>query len=504
MLGSNVQRYRGQFNDSDGCRGTMVCSWDGKERDSVGEQKAMDTAVARLDSVSDMVQADRANALHPWGRLHPDTDSSFIISGDGVHVTDSVGRRLLDGIAGLWCVNIGYGRREMAEAISAQALKLPFYSAFMETGNAPATELAAKLAAAAPGDLNRVFMTTGGSTANDSAIRFLHLLSNRTGRPAKKHLITRADAYHGSTFLTASCSGKFSDRLDLDVLETHIHHLSSVNPYRRPDGLTIAGFCDERVEELRLKIETLGPENVAGFIAEPILASGGVIVPPPGYHAKTLAVCRKYDVKYISDEVVTGFGRLGHLFASEAVFGITPDIITCAKGLTSGYIPLGAMILSDALCEEADQDRDTVFSHGFTYSAHPVACAAALTNMAIFEREGLCGHVRELSPYFQTQFGSLSDLPIVGEVRGMGLLAGVEFVEDKNSRRSFAAERTIGKRIALACRARGVMVRPFGDMVLVSPPLTISHDDVDTMVQALRDSIIEATDSLTREGKHII
>ena len=463
----------------------------------------MDTTPVVTDSPSDMAYTDRANVLHPWGRLRPDTDSNFIISGDGVHVTDGAGRRLLDGIAGLWCINIGYGRTEMAEAIAAQALKLPFYSAFMETGNAPATELAAKLAAAAPGDLNRVFMTTGGSTANDSAIRFLHLLANRTGRSKKKHLITRADAYHGSTFLTASCSGKFSDRRDLDVLETRIHHLSSVNPYRRPDGMSVAAFCDERVEELQRKIESVGPENVVGFIAEPILASGGVVVPPPGYHARTLAVCRKYDVKYISDEVVTGFGRLGHIFASEPLFGITPDIITCAKGLTSGYIPLGAMILSDALCREADPDNSTVFSHGFTYSAHPVACAAALTNMAIIEREGLCNYVRVLGPYFQRSLQSLGDLPIVGDVRGMGLLAGIEFVADRKSCRSFAAELAIGKRVALACHARGVMVRPFGGMALLSPPLTISRDDVGTLVLALRDSIGEVTDELIRDGLHI-
>lgn len=267
--------------------------------------------------------------------------------------------------------------------------------------------------------------------------------------------------------------------------------------------MSVAAFCDERVEELQRKIESVGPENVVGFIAEPILASGGVVVPPPGYHARTLAVCRKYDVKYISDEVVTGFGRLGHIFASEPLFGITPDIITCAKGLTSGYIPLGAMILSDALCREADPDNSTVFSHGFTYSAHPVACAAALTNMAIIEREGLCNYVRVLGPYFQRSLQSLGDLPIVGDVRGMGLLAGIEFVADRKSCRSFAAELAIGKRVALACHARGVMVRPFGGMALLSPPLTISRDDVGTLVLALRDSIGEVTDELIRDGLHI-
>jgi adenosylmethionine-8-amino-7-oxononanoate aminotransferase len=208
-------------------------------------------------------------------------------------------------------------------------------------------------------------------------------------------------------------------------------------------------------------------------------------------------------VKFISDEVVTGFGRLGALFASESVFGMTPDIITCAKGLTSGYVPLGAMILSEALCAEADRDGGTVFSHGFTYSAHPVACAAALCNLAILEREKLCSHVRALSPYFQSRFGSLADLPMVGDVRGMGFLAGVEFVADKTSKRSFPAELGIGKRIADGCRRRGVMVRPFGGMALVSPPLTVSREHIDAMVEALRASICELADELTKDGMHV-
>ncbi len=451
----------------------------------------------------DLTRNDRDHVLHPWGRLHSDTNSLFVVEGDGVYIRDGEGTLLLDGIAGLWCVNIGYGRKEMAEAIAAQALKLPFYTAFMEMGNEPSTQLAAALARAAPGDLNRIFMTTGGSTANDSAIRFLHLLSNRTNRPNRKHLITRADAYHGSTFLTASCSGKFGDRSDLDVIRSHIHHLDSVNPYRRPEGMSVEEFCEERIAELERKINQVGPENVAGFIAEPILASGGVVVPPPGYHAKSHAICRQYQVKYISDEVVTGFGRLGHIFSSEAVFGITPDIITCAKGLTSGYVPLGAMILSDALCREADSDGNTVFSHGFTYAAHPVACAAALTNLAILYREGICEHVRELAPYFQDRLRALGTLPIVGDTRGMGLLAGVEFVADRASKQSFAPDVAIGSRIAAACRARGVIVRPLGNTVGISPPLTISRTHVDTLADVLHDSITAVADELTRGGIRI-
>jgi len=423
-----------------------------------------------------------------------------MLEGDGVYVTDGQGQRLLDGIGGLWCVNVGYRRREIAEAMAVQAMKLPFYTAFMESGNEPSTRLAVALASAAPGDLNRVFFTTGGSTANDSAIRFLHWLANNTGRPHKKHLISRADAYHGSTFLTASCSGKFSDRADLDVLDGQVHHLSSVNPYRRPEGMTIDEFRDARVAELEACIMALGAENVGGFIAEPLLASGGVVVPPEGYHRATFEVCRKYDVRYISDEVVTGFGRLGHIFASEAVFGVTPDIITCAKGLTSGYVPLGAMILSDALCAAADVDGKAVFSHGFTYAAHPVACAAAIANLQIIETESLCEHVRRLSPRFLGCLRALADLPLVGDVRGMGLLAGIEFVRCRRTREPLPAALAVGKQVAAECRRRGLMVRPLGSVIGISPPLIITEAQVDEMVGILREAIRVTADALTRSG----
>lgn len=454
-------------------------------------------------AVVELARKDRSHALHPWGEVCPSTDNSFMVEGDGAYVRDLEGNRLLDGVGGLWCVNIGYGRPEMAEAIAAQVMRLPFYSAFIDMASTPATQLSAKLAEAAPGDLSRVFLTTGGSTANDTAIRFLHFLFNRTGRAGKKNIITRADAYHGSTFLTASVSGKFSDRNDLDVLTGQVHHLPSVNPYRRPAGMSLAEFCDEKVADLERKILELGPETVAGFIAEPILASGGVIVPPEGYHRRTLEICRKYDVKYISDEVVTGFGRLGHLFASEPLFDLVPDIITCAKGLTSGYVPLGAAILSEALCREASGGESAPFSHGFTYSGHPVACAAALTNIAILEREDLCGHVRRLAPYLMQQMQSLGDLPLVGDVRGMGFLAGIEFVADKATAQPLAPELAIGKRIAAGCRRRGVMVRPLGPAIGISPPLTISREQIDTLVSVLRSSILEVADDLVREGVRI-
>ena len=272
---------------------------------------------------------------------------------------------------------------------------------------------------------------------------------NFTGKPQKKHVITREYAYHGSTYLSASVSGKPSDRGYLDFVSDTIHHLPVPNTYRRPEGMTEEEFCDQCVGDLEKKIIELGPDKVACFIAEPLLASGGVIVPPKGYQKRTFDICRKYDVLYISDEVVTGFGRLGHIFASEPVFGIVPDIITSAKGLTSGYVPLGAFFVSDRLYEQltGPDSKGKMFTNGFTYSAHPVACAAGLKNLEIIERENLCGHVRELGPYFQQQLETLKDLPLVGDVRGSHLMVCVECVTDKKAKTAPPAEWEVGMRI---------------------------------------------------------
>ena len=266
--------------------------------------------------------------------------------------------------------------------------------------------LAERLAAEAPGDLNTVFYSTGGSSAVDTALRFVQFYNNMKGRPDKKIFIAREKGYHGSTYLAASGSGKERDRKFLDTNTEFVRFLPNVNPYIRPDGMTIEDWRDAKLADLENMILETGPDKVAAFIAEPILASGGVIVPPPGYHKGCLDICRKYDVLYISDEVVTGFGRLGHIFASEKVFGITPDIITSAKGLTSGYVPMGATIISDRLINEisSDENGDILFSNGYTYSGHPVSSAAAVKNLEILDRENLLDHVREVSPIFRKGF----------------------------------------------------------------------------------------------------
>ncbi|HUF55381.1 MAG TPA: aminotransferase [Thermohalobaculum sp.] len=449
------------------------------------------------------LQAKDNRWIHPWEALSGlgQQERTVITGGTGIHVHDSDGKRMIDGPAGMWCVNIGHGRREMADAIAEQAARLGFFSPWSLT-NAPAAELAQKLTDIAPEGFNHVFFATGGSTAVDSALRLAMFVNATSGRPERKHIISRRDAYHGSTYLTASCSGKRADRDMMTLEKGFVHLLSSPNPLNRPDGQSVEAFRDARVRELEEKILEVGPEKVAAFVAEPILASGGVIVPPEGYQAACLEVCRRHDVLYISDEVVTAFGRLGHFFASEAVFGIEPDIITCAKGLTSGYVPLGAALVHDRVLERMAEDgeKDAVFSSGFTYSGHPVACAAALKNIEIIEREGLLEHVREIGPHFQARLRELEDLPIVREVRGMGLMACVECSVSGDGRDREDVNITIGSRIDEHCQKLGLLVRPLYQMSVMSPPLPITEPQIDEMTGILRRGIERATEDLRREG----
>ncbi|MFQ5984527.1 MAG: aminotransferase [Alphaproteobacteria bacterium] len=451
----------------------------------------------------DLWRKDRDHYVHPWTdfSVFKEEGSDVIADGDGVYVYDADGRRYIDGIGGLWCVNIGYGRAELAEAIRDQALRIPYYSTFEHLTTPPAAELAAKLAEIAPASLNRVFYGTGGSMANETAVRILHFYVNRLGKESKKKIISRLDAYHGSTYLSAAITGVMADRIGFDVAEGLVHHVSAPNTYRRPEGMGVEEFCDAKVKELEDKVLELGAENVACFIAEPIMGAGGVIVPPPGYHERTREVCAKCDVFYISDEVVTGFGRLGHFFASEPVFDIVPDLITCAKGITSGYLPLGATIFSDEIYDviSVPQAQAGLFTHGFTYSGHPVSCAAALANIEIMERDDVLGHVRRVGPYFEERLKTLLDLPLVGDVRGSHFMMCVENVANKETKELLPLEVKIGNRIARQAQKRGLIVRPLGHLNVLSPPLILTREQIDEIVAILRASIEAAQDDLARE-----
>ena len=392
----------------------------------------------------------------------------------------------------MWCVNAGYGRKELAQVMAEQAAAMPYFSTFTDTTNAPAVQLAEKLAELAPGSLNHVMYSCSGSAGNDSAIRLAHYYHSRRGMPEKKHILSRRSAYHGSTYLGISLSGRDYDNPGhRHFVDDIIHHLSAPNVYRRPDGMSVDAFCDSLIDEFDAKVAELGADNIAAFIAEPIQGVGGVTVPPDGYLQRLRERCSANDILFISDEVVTAFGRLGHMFASFDEFRIQPDMINTAKGITSGYIPLGATLFTDEINEVISKPGDDAcFEHGFTYSGHPVACAVALKNIEIFENEKICEHVREVGPYFEEQLSTLLDLPFVGDVRGRRFMMCVEYVADKETREKLPENIDISKRIADACEARGLIVRPLGHLNVLSPPLVLTRDDIDTMVSVLRESVL--------------
>ncbi len=447
-----------------------------------------------------LLSQDKAHAMHPWHEFGRG-EHTLLADSEGIYVYDGEGTRYIDGIGGMWAVQLGYGNEEMAQAITEQVRSMVYYSPWSMT-TPPHAMLSAKLATLTPGDLNRFFYSTGGSTANDAAVRFAHYYWNVMGQTSRKHIITREDAYHGSTYLADSLCGKPVDDTRMDRVTAWINHISSPNTYRRPDDMTEEEFKNKLVNELEEKINSLGAENVAAFIAEPVLASGGVIVPPDGYQKATADVCKKYGVLYISDEVVTGFGRMGHFFASEPVFGVVPDILTAAKGFTSGYVPAGLTAVSERLHQDIiDKSEDTpTFSMGFTYSGHPVAMAAALKNIEIMERDNIMAHARETGAYFQERLRSLADLPLVGDVRGVGLMGCIEAVKRKSTKEAFEDGMAVGKRIDTKCQEYGLILRPMWHLCVFSPPIIISRSQVDDMVGIMERSIREVADDMVRDG----
>jgi putrescine aminotransferase len=457
----------------------------------------------RIASNKEIWEQDRRHHVHPFHNfVNYDNNGSLIMArGQGAYIQDIDGNEYFDAVGGMWCTNIGLGRQEMADAMAEQAVKLAYANPFTDMSNEPAALLSAKLAEIAPGDLNHVFFSCGGSTANDAAFRLIQMYQSARGKRSKRHVLVRHDAYHGTTYLTASLSGKAGERSpEFTFIEDIIHHLTSPNFYRAPQQMTEAEFCDFLVDEMEQKILELGADNIGAYFAEPILGSGGVIVPPEGYNRRTWELCQKYDIIYVADEVVTGFGRLGSWFVSKDMFDVQPDIITCAKGLTSAYAPLGAMIFSDRMYEVLGNSQDRWFTGGYTYSGHPVSCAAALKNIEIIEREKLFDNVRTVGPYFEEQLRTLLDLRIVGDIRGRLFMMSVVSVMNKTTKEFFPYEANIGKRISDHCEELGVIVRPYVDLNIMSPPLTMAKDDVDFVVQRLRKAIEATTEDLRADG----
>ena len=443
----------------------------------------------------------RQHLVQPWpmaasiGQEH----RGMIESGDGIYVRDARGCQLIDGPAGMWCVNVGHRNKRLADAMHDQAMALCYNSPWY-TENNPATRFAERLSDFAPGDLRHMFFTTGGSSAVETAVRFVHFYNNVLERPAKKKIVSRGNAYHGSTFLTASLNGRpvYSDWQDTAPA---ILKLRNPDPFRRPFGQTLTDFTASLVAEFAALIAQEGAGTIAAFIAEPVMGSGGVIVPPDGYLPAMQAVCNAHDILFIADEVVTAFGRLGHVFASETVFAIQPDLITFAKGVTSGYFPLGGVAMSAQLFENlrGSANKAAMFAHGLTYSSHPIGCAVANANLDILE-DGLLEHVREIAPYFQSRLRDLENLPLVADVRGIGLMACVECLTDRRSPVPTDRDTAIGLRIDAHCQEHGLLLRPLDNQCVLSPPLIITTDQIDAMVDILGQGIRLTMDDLVREG----
>jgi len=451
-------------------------------------------------------EMDIRTMLHPATSIadHLANGPRIISEASGVHITDTKGRRYLDGAAGLWCVNVGYGRQEIVDAIAGQAATLPFYHSFNSMANEPSIRLADRVLRWAPDGMSKVIFGSGGSDANDTNVKLVWYYNNLRGLPDKKKIISRKRGYHGVTVAAGSLTGLplFHDRFDLPL--PMIRHTHSVDQYReKPDGMSQSEFTTYLADELEKMILAEGPDTVGAFIAEPVMGTGGVLVPPKGYFSAVQAVLDRYDILMIADEVICGFGRLGTKFGSHK-YDIRPDIMTMAKGLSSAYLPISASVISDRIWAVLEETALEVaaFGHGFTYSAHPTCAAAALANLDIIEREDLVGNAAQIGALLKERLNrDLGDHPLVGDIRGEGLMIGVELVADKESRAMIDLAHKAAIRVMKRGFEEGFLVRalPHGNVIAISPPLILTEDHVDELVSGLKRAIDHVHDELVRE-----
>ncbi len=407
----------------------------------------------------------------------------IITKAEGVYIWDSEGNKILDAMAGLWCVNVGYGREELVQAATRQMRELPFYNLFFQTAHPPVVELAKAIADVAPEGMNHVFFTGSGSEANDTVLRMVRHYWATKGQPQKKVVIGRWNGYHGSTVAGVSLGGMKALHEQGDFPIPGIVHIAQPYWYGEGGDMSPDEFGVWAAEQLEKKILEVGEENVAAFIAEPIQGAGGVIVPPDTYWPKIREILAKYDILFIADEVICGFGRTGEWFGSQ-YYGNAPDLMPIAKGLTSGYIPMGGVVVRDEIVEVLNQGGE--FYHGFTYSGHPVAAAVALENIRILREEKIIEKVKaETAPYLQKRWQGLADHPLVGEARGVGMVAALELVKNKKTRERFT-DKGVGMLCREHCFRNGLIMRAVGDTMIVSPPLVIDPSQIDELITLAR------------------
>lgn len=443
-----------------------------------------------------ILSVDELRALDRRHHFHPFTDhkalwaegTRVITRGEGVYIFDAEGNKILDAFAGLWCVALGYGRKELAEAAYQQMNELPFYNTFFKCTTPRVTELSAAIAELTPPGLDHVFFATSGSEANETIVKAVRHFWNLQGKPNKKTFIGRTYGYHGSTMVTTSLGGIAEMHAHGDLPLPGFAHIQPPYWYRFGGDMDPKAYGLAAARELEKKIQELGADNVAAFIGEPIMGAGGVMLPPETYWPEINRICKQYDVLLIADEVVCGFGRTGEWFGTQ-LYGIEPDVMTLGKQITSAYLPLSAVVMGPRL-QETMHEKGGEFRHGFTYSGHPVSCAVALETIRILKDEKIVERVKnDTGPYLQKRLRELADHPLVGEVRGVGLIAGVELVADKKTRQPFRPEGNAGITLRDHCLKNGLILRATRDSMLFSPPLTITKDEIDKVIEITKKGL---------------
>ena len=463
-----------------------------------------------FDNNLSLEELDRQTVFHASTDLKAHASGALgtpriVTSGKGLYIRDSKGNELLDAFAGLYCVNVGYGRMEIADAIHAQAKKLAYYHTYVGHSSEVVIELSKRIIEMAPNGMSKVYYGMSGSDANETQIKLVWYYNNVLGRPQRCKIISRLRGYHGSGIMTGSLTGLpvFQNHFNLPV-DAVKHTVTPHYYYGAEEGMSQQGFSRYCAEELEKLILAEGPDTVAAFIAEPVMGTGGVIPPPEGYWPAVQSVLKKYDILLIADEVVTAFGRIGYDFGCER-YGIEPDLITVAKGLTSGYLPLSGVIVGNRVWEVLEQGSEQFgpIGHGWTYSAHALAMAAGIANLDIIEQEGIVENARKTGIYFQQRLReTFADHPLVGEARGEGLLGALEFVADKAEKECFDASLKVGPRIAATCLEHGLIARalPHGDILGFAPPLVVSPADIDQIIELTGKAIDKVTNELVRDG----
>ncbi len=436
---------------------------------------------------------DRASLVHQQTDLaaYRESGGTIMARGEGVYVYDEAGNKYLEAMAGLWCASLGFSEKRLADAAYKQLLELPYYHTFFAKSNVPSVELADRLLSIAPPQMSKVMFQCSGSEANDTAIKLVWYYNNALGRPKKKKIIGRVRGYHGTTIASVSASGQPHMQGDFDVPLPMFRHADNPHYYRfHEDGESEEQFSARMAANLEKLILAEGPETVAAFFAEPVQGGGGAITPPAGYFERIQPILKKYDILFVADEVICGFGRTGNMWGSQT-YNLEPDMISCAKALSAAYQPISALMISEKINQAliAQSEKLGTFGHGFTYGGHPVACAVALETLKIYDERDIVGHVRKLEPLFQGGLKATESHPLVGNARGVGLIAGVEIMADKAKRTPFPATAKAGIVVQEECHKAGLIVRAIGDRIAFTPPLVITANEIDEMLAKFRKGL---------------